>query len=161
MASKTVAVHASIAAAVDIVFRHIVPIDLTTIFTGYGPLPAVVDTQDQSGGWDAPGQTRTVHLSDGSTAKEHLIAYDRPNSFEYIVSDFSGSLGHLAKEARGHWGFSQHGEEAPTIVVWKYTFYARSRIAYPVLWFIATFLWRGYMQKALHIAQQQLEANVT
>lgn len=161
MASKTVQVHASIAAPVDRVFRHIVPIDLTTIFTGYGPLPAVVDTRDQSGGWDGSGQTRTVHLSDGSTAKEYLIAYDRPNSFSYIVSEFSGPLGYLAREARGHWSFSQHDGEAPTMVVWKYTFYARSWIAYSMLWLIAVFLWRGYMRKALHIAQQQLEEHVT
>lgn len=26
-------------------FEHIVPIDLTSIFTGYGPLPAVVSIQ--------------------------------------------------------------------------------------------------------------------
>lgn len=46
-------------------FEHIVPIDLSSIFTGYGPLPAVTKTKNQIGGWDAVGQTRTVHLSDG------------------------------------------------------------------------------------------------
>jgi hypothetical protein len=36
-------------------FKHIVPIDLTSIFTGYGPLPAVTGTRNQVGGWDTVG----------------------------------------------------------------------------------------------------------
>jgi hypothetical protein len=38
-----------IAAPKEVVFAHIVPVDLRTIFTGYGPLPAVTATKDQTG----------------------------------------------------------------------------------------------------------------
>ena len=65
------------------VFNHIAPIDLTTIFTGYGLLPAVVGVRDQTGAWDAAGQTRTVTLSDGSSAQESLTKYESPDSFGY------------------------------------------------------------------------------
>jgi hypothetical protein len=37
----------------DTTFCFIAPIDLTTIFRGYGPLPAVVGSIDQTGAWDA------------------------------------------------------------------------------------------------------------
>jgi hypothetical protein len=47
----------------DSAFAHIAPIDLASIFTGYGPLPAVTEIQDQVEAWDAvasvtPEQTK-------------------------------------------------------------------------------------------------------
>lgn len=73
-------------------FEHIVPIDLSSIFTGYGLLPAVTKTKNQIGDWNVVGQTRTVHLSDGSTAREELTGYKYPSYFSYTVSGFTGSL---------------------------------------------------------------------
>jgi hypothetical protein len=70
----------------DATFCFIAPIDLTTNFRGYGPLPAVVGTTDQSGAWDAAGQSRTILLSDGSRAREELTNYSRPQHFSYVVS---------------------------------------------------------------------------
>ncbi|WP_410210833.1 hypothetical protein [Aquirhabdus sp.] len=86
------------------VFDHIVPIDLTKIFTGYGPLPAVIGTQHQTGAWDAAAQTRTVLLSDDSSAQEQLTGYDHPHYFSYTVSGFTGILRHLAISADGNGG---------------------------------------------------------
>jgi hypothetical protein len=86
-------------------FLQIVPIDLTSIFRGYGILPAVIGTQSQTGNWDAIGQTRTVHLSDGSYAKELLTKYQVPNYSGYVVSNFSGVLGFLITRAEGEWWF--------------------------------------------------------
>jgi hypothetical protein len=59
-------------------FLGIVPIDLSSIFTGFGPLPAVTGVTDQAGGWDAVDQTRSVMLSDGSSAKEVIAEYKHP-----------------------------------------------------------------------------------
>jgi hypothetical protein len=42
------------------VFEYTVPIDLTSIFTGYGPLPAVTGTENQTGDWNGENQTLTV-----------------------------------------------------------------------------------------------------
>jgi len=139
-------------------FDYIAPIDLKTIFTGYGPLAAVKSTQNQVGAWDVAGQTRTVHLSDGSSAQEVLTKYERPNYFSYTVSGFSGALRFLTTSANGQWWFSSTAP-GETHVKWHYAFNARSVLAVPILWFIATFLWRNYMRKALLLSRIQVERN--
>ncbi len=85
------------------VFEYTVPVDLTSIFTGYGPLPAVTGTESQTGHWDGENQTRTVILSDGSSAREMLTKYDYPTYFSYTVSEFTGFLGILVASATGEW----------------------------------------------------------
>lgn len=137
-------------------FMHIAPIDLTSIFTGFGPLPAVVGTKDQIGQWDEVGQTRTVELSDGSIAQEKLNEYIHPTYFNYTVSNFSGMLRFLTTSANGEWWF-EHQAAGKTRVKWKYAFNARSVFAVPVLWFVANVLWQRYMAKALSLAKRQIE----
>jgi hypothetical protein len=44
MRSTVATVQRIIEASTEDAFKHIVPIDLTSIFTGYGPLPAVTET---------------------------------------------------------------------------------------------------------------------
>lgn len=137
-------------------FEHIVPIDLTTIFTGFGPSPAVTGTHNQVGAWDAAGQTRTVYLSDGSSANERLNKYQHPNYFSYTVSGFTGALRFLTISADGEWWFSSN-LPGKTNIRWRYTFNSKSFLTAPVLWFIANFLWRGYMRKALKLSAAQVE----
>ena len=48
MRSTVAIVETTIEALTKDAFRHIVPIDLTSIFTGYGPLPAVTETRNQT-----------------------------------------------------------------------------------------------------------------
>jgi hypothetical protein len=138
-------------------FAYIVPIDLPGIFTGYGPLPAVIGTRDQSGAWDGVGQSRTVLLSDGSSARERLTGYDPPRWFGYTVGDFSGSLRFLATSAEGEWWFTPAPGGA-TGIRWRYTFHARSWLGAPVLGLVAGLLWRRYMRKALDLAGARLQA---
>jgi hypothetical protein len=140
---------------VAIVFNHIVPIELSSIFTGYGPLPAVISTSGQTGAWDGAGQGRTVHLSDGSTAKEKLTRVESPGYFSYIVSDFSGAMRFIAHSAEGEWWFESHGKG--TQVRWRYAFRPASLLVTPVL-FLLSRLWRGYMKKALRLAAEKLPA---
>jgi hypothetical protein len=153
--SLSAAVSAEVAASQAEAFEHIVPIDLASIFTGYGPLPAVTRTRNQTGAWDAAGQTRTVDLSDGSSAQELLTRYEHPSYFSYTVSGFTGALRFLTTSAKGEWWFGR-GASGKTSIRWHYAFNARSFFAVPLLWFIASVLWRGYMRKALSLAVQQI-----
>ncbi|MDY6857424.1 MAG: SRPBCC family protein [Thermodesulfobacteriota bacterium] len=141
-------------------FEHIVPIDLTSIFTGYGPLPAVTGTENQIGAWDAAGQKRTVHLSDGSSAQEVLTKYEHPQYFSYTVSAFTGILGFFTTHADGEWWFEPQST-GKTHIKWRYAFNSKSAFAVPALWIITKLLWRGYMKKALLLLKNQLEGNIT
>ena len=128
-------------------FATIAPIDLTTIFTGLGPLPAVTGTREQSGGWDHVGATRTVELADGSEAREELTAFDAPAHFGYRVSGFTGPLRHVVEHADGAWWFA----EAPgggAHVRWTYVFAPR-RGRGPVVRAAIAPLWRVYARRAL------------
>lgn len=150
-------VETEIAAPQAAVFDYIVPIDLNLIFTGYGPLPAVIGVQNQTGRWDAAGQTRTVILSDASTAHELLTKYEHPHYFSYTVSEFSGVLRFLTKSANGEWWFKTNPSSNTTLIKWSYAFNTRSLFAAPLLWLITNFLWRGYMHKALMLSKSQIE----
>src|SRR5438874_502805 len=105
MRSTVATVQTIIETSTEDAFKHIVPIDLTSIFTGYGPLPAVTETRDQTGSWDAEGRTRTVVFSDGSSAQESLTGYEYPNHFTYRIRGFTGVLRFFTSEARGEWWF--------------------------------------------------------
>jgi hypothetical protein len=142
-------------------FEHIVPIDLASIFRGYGPLPSIISTQNQTGTWNAAGQTRTVLLSDGSSARELLTKYEYPHYFSYTVSGFTGVLRYLTTSANGEWWFNSDASSGKTHVKWRYAFNARSIFAVPVLWFIVKMLWHGYMNKALALSKSQVEGKAT
>jgi hypothetical protein len=157
MRSFTAVVETEIAGAQAAVFEYIVPIDLSLIFTGYGPLPAVNGVQNQTGGWNEAGQTRTVNLSDGSTARELLTKYDHPHYFSYNVSDFSGVLRFLTVSATGEWWFETNPSSGTTSVKWSYSFNSRSLFVAPMLWFITSFLWKGYMKKAIKLCKYHIE----
>jgi hypothetical protein len=101
MGGLTSTVETRVAAPPAVALGRIAPIELARIFRGYGPLPAVLRTRDQTGAWDATGQTRTVELSEGSTAREQLLTFEAPRYFGYRVSDFSGSLRWLTVGPRG------------------------------------------------------------
>ena len=137
-------------------FLGIVPIDLSSIFTGFGPLPAVTGVTDQVGGWDAVGQTRSVTLSDGSSAKEEITEYRNPQYFSYTVSGFTGVLRFLTTSANGEWWF-EPVSEVSTHIKWRYAYHSRNVVAIPLLWFIVNVLWRGYMKKALSLSKRQVK----
>ena len=138
-------------------FGHIVPIDLSSIFTGFGPLPSVLRTLDETGPWDSAGRSRTVVFSDGSSATESLTGYDFPNSFEYRITGFTGVLKYLATEAQGKWWFESTAEPGTT-VRWRYEFVSRFALFTPLVSLFTKQLWRGYMGKALNLSKTQVEA---
>jgi hypothetical protein len=131
------------------VFRFIAAEDvLPKVLTGYGPLPAVVRTSENTGPWDRPGSARLIHLADGSTVREQVTDHAGPRFFAYRVWEFGNPiLRRLADEARGEWTFAP----APggTQVTWTYTFTAKNGLAAMPLSGIAHWLWRGYMDVCL------------
>jgi hypothetical protein len=122
-------------------------------------LRPVAGSIDQTGAWDAAGQSRTILLSDGSRAHEKLTNYSRPQHFSYIVSGFTGMLRFLTLRARGEWHFEEHS--GGTSVRWSYTFEARSVFTFPLLFAVVRPLWQAYMRKALREALAQLEASAS
>jgi hypothetical protein len=159
---KTISSLVSAEVCINVVdtFCHVVPIDLSSIFTGYGLLPAVIGIEAQTGNWDTIGQTRTVNLSDGRFAKELLTQYQKPDYFSYLVSDFSGILGLLITSAIGEWWFeSSNLSPNSTLIRWRYTFIPKSLIAIPILWIVNEFLWTGYMRSVMSNVKLDLDRN--
>ncbi len=148
-AGVPVTVSAMTRASVAQAFDAIAPIDLPRIFTGMGPLPAVVGVRDQTGDWDHAGATRIVELAGGSEAPERITAYDRPAHFAYRVGPFTGALGWLVREADGAWWFSS--DVSGTEIRWSYTFRPRPHAAALVRIVVAP-LWRRYARRALELA---------
>jgi len=125
-----------------------------------GPLPGVVAVHDQTGGWDAPGQTRRLQLSDGGAVVETIVEVDRPGpadhvgTFVYELSDFRGPLRALVRSGRAEWWYSAGGASdgstrgRGTRISWRYTFRAR-RGTGVVVRGIVGLLWAPYMSRVL------------
>ncbi len=156
-AGITVPVEGTAPADVETTFDTLMPVDLSRIFRGYGPLPAVVETTDQTGAWDHVGVSRTVKLSDGHEVRERITAYERPGYFAYRVGPFeSGPLRHLIVDAHGEWWFTAR-EDTGTAIRWTYTFRPR-RYAGVAVRLIVARLWRGYAKRVLALAIAEVEA---
>ena len=150
--------HTVIPGKPEAVFRFIAAEDvLPKVLTGYGPLPAVVGTSQNTGPWDRPGSARLIHLADGSTVREQVTHYDGPRFFAYRVWEFGNPIvRRLADEARGEWTFVAVPEG--TQVTWTYTFSAKNGWAAVPLSGIAQLLWRGYMDVCLDNAVRLMTA---
>jgi len=135
-------------------FDTIVPIDLSLVFTGWGPFPGVRGAKNQTGDWDAAGQSRNPDLTDGSTAVERLTEYTAPHSFAYEIADFTNAMRHLVSGVRGEWTFSPDGDG--TLIRWTYEFMPLPGRG-PLLRRVVTPLWRRYMIDGVNKAAQVAE----
>ena len=137
-------------AARERTFDAIVPVDLTLILRGFGPIPGVLGVRDQSGPWSAVVATRLVVLSDGSIAPERITAHEPGRYFGYRVGPFAPPLGLIAAHADGAWWFTDVGSGA-THIRWSYTFTLSgpaARLAAPVVQRV----WRAYARQVLALA---------
>jgi hypothetical protein len=155
MAGVAVTVEARARAARAPAFETIAPIDLALIFRGFGPLPAVTGTRDQTGPWDRVGATRTVELADGSEAREEITAFDAPQHFAYRVGRFTGVLRRLVTHADGAWWFSEIAG-GQTHVRWTYVFQPLAGRRLLIRVAVAP-LWRAYARRALARAVEEAE----
>jgi hypothetical protein len=136
-------------------FDAIIPVELSKVFTGYGPIPGVTETSEQTGDWDAAGQTRTIHLADGSQTHEIIEGFERPERFTYRVGPFTGLFGNLIDHADGEFFFKPMAQG--TSVRWSYTWYAKQQWMFPLLWGF-TRLWKAYSRKGLYACVKHAEA---
>ncbi|RDH78116.1 SRPBCC family protein [Mycolicibacterium moriokaense] len=136
------------------VFRDLVPMPLPELFRRwYGPIPPIKETRNQTGGWDAVGQSRTVVLVGGGSMQETLTRYDPPRSFAYTLSDVKGPLSPLVDHIDGEWTFETVG--AGTNVTWRWTIHPRSALTAPLLPVFGK-LWKGYARQSLEELSRQL-----
>jgi hypothetical protein len=130
----------------DRTFAIVTPADPTRFYPKFGPLPGVVGVRDQTGAWDAPGQSRTLELSDGSTVVERLTVVDSPRRFAYRLADFTGAFGGLVAFAEAEWDFDAAQEG--TRIRWSYSFHAQPKRGWVVRLIVRVF-WARYMKKVL------------
>jgi hypothetical protein len=124
----------------------IVPVDLTAVFTGLKPvIPAVTKVTDQTGDWNAAGQTRKLELADGSSTAEVIKVADRPNLFTYTVAPFSGAVGKIVDRAEGEFIFTPMSDG--THVRWTYVWIPK-RGAAPIVWVLSK-LWAVYAKRCV------------
>ena len=128
-------------------FTGTIPIPLDELFCRrYGPIPPIKEVRDQSGAWDAVGQTRTIVLSGGGSMAETLTSYDEPRSFGYALSDIKGPMAPLVSGVNGEWSF--HPVGTGTRVTWRWTIHPRSGLTAPLLPVFGR-LWKGYAARSL------------
>lgn len=148
MPSVATTVQQHIAEDREPLFARFIAVALEDILTGFGPIPAVTSTSGQTGPWDVVGSSRTVHLADGSEARERVTACTTPASFAYTVAGFTNPVRLLAREAHGQWWFAK-APGGGTDVRWTYAFEARSWPAAALLAPVVKLLWRGFMRRGL------------
>lgn len=130
----------------DRTFAIVTTSDPARFYPKYGLLPAVVEVRDQTGAWDAVGQSRTLVLGDGGTLVERLKAVDAPRRFAYQLADFTGFFGTLVAFADAEWDFDANIEG--TRIRWTYTFHAQPKRGWLVR-LIVSLLWSRYMRRVL------------
>ena len=141
---------------VDEAFAGTLPLPLTRIFSHwYGPIGPIKEVRDQTGDWDAAGQTRVVMLTPSGSFHEELTSLDPPHSFSYALTGITGPLGLLAGRADGQWVFTASG--SATTVTWRWNIHARSALTAPLLPVLGR-LWKGYARKSLETLSALLTA---
>jgi len=135
-------------------FDIIVPIDLSLVFKGWGPFPAVRGVNNQTEAWDHAGPSRNPELSDGSTATERLTEYTAGHSFAYELTEFTNVLRWLVDGVRGEWTFTPDGDG--TVIRWTYEFKPLRGRYFLVRKGLAP-LWRRYMQESVEAAARVAE----
>ncbi|OBF10996.1 hypothetical protein A5730_06285 [Mycobacterium sp. ACS4054] len=132
--------------APDKAFHGTLPIPLPEIFGHwYGPFPPIKEVRDQTGAWDAAGQSRTIVLVGGS-AREDLTSVDPPRSFGYRLTAIRGPMALLVGSVTGEWAFRPAGDG--TEITWRWTIYPKSALTALGLPLFGM-LWKGYARRAL------------
>lgn len=130
----------------DRTFAIVTVADPTRFYPKFGPIPAIVKVADQTGAWDAVGQSRSVTLSGGGTFVERLKVVDAPRRFAYQLTDFTGFFGNLVAFADAEWDFDASVEG--TRIRWTYTYHAQPKRGWIVRVIVKLYFGR-YMNKVL------------
>lgn len=121
----------------------------------YGPIPPIKGT-DQDGVWGTAGQVRTIHLADGGSMREELVAVDAPHEFRYEITGVTGPMKPLAARIEGSWAFVEVGTGCR--ITWSWVIHPASSAAALALPVFGR-LWKGYARRALdHLEELLLSA---
>jgi len=145
--SLTVAESRVVAVPAAEAFARTLPVPLPALFNRWhGPFPPIRQVSEQTGGWDAAGQTRTVRLAGGASMREELTVVDPPRSFGYRLTDIGGPMALLVDHVVGEWLFDPKGDG--TEITWRWHIHARSPLT---SWALPLFgsLWKGYARRSL------------
>lgn len=138
------------------VFHHLVNVDVPTVFSGYGPMAAVVEVREQQGDWGQVGQTRKIILADGGSLVEEITAYHESELLAYQLKDLKGPLRILAREIHGEWHYYSTDKDQ-TRIEWQYDFLPRHVLLSPLTWLVVKTLWMAYMKRILRDAIAEVE----
>jgi hypothetical protein len=127
------------------VFHRLTQHDPARFYPRSGILPAVVGVRDQTGDWDAAGQSRVLVLSDGSTVRETLTVVEEPR-FAYDLSDFTGVFGRLVTGGHSEWRVTATG--AGAAIEWTYSFTSKPGWSLVVA-ALVRLAWGPYMRRVL------------
>jgi len=152
-ASATVELVAAV--PIGTAWRVSVPADPTKFYPKYGPLPAVIAVRNQTGPWDAVGQTRQLMLSDGGWVVEHIRELDHERFFAYELTDFQKLFGRLVEGARAEWTYTTVA--GGTSIRWSYAFHPKKG-AGPLVAAIVKLAWAPYMRRVLPGIVKAIEA---
>ena len=132
---------------VEQAFHRTLPAPLPELFSRrYGLFPPIKEVRDQTGAWDAAGQTRTVLLAGSGSTREQLTSVDPPRSFGYRLGSVTGPMALLVDHVLGEWIFTPAADG--TEVTWRWDIHPRSALSALALPLFAT-MWKGYARQAL------------
>lgn len=118
------------------------------LVTKHGVLPGFKSYEFITGDWTQDGSSRRITLDDGSQATETIKSSDKPNYFDYELTDFSApALRALFKRAYGQWWFTAP-TQGKTHIVWTYSFEPQRAWLTPVVWVFMRAIYRGYLKSA-------------
>ena len=127
-------------------FDILTPSDPSRFYPKFRVIPATVRVEGQTGAWDAVGQTRVLHLSDGSSVRETTTDVDRPGFFAYELTEFTKVFGPSVDHARAEWQFD--AVEGGTRITWTYTFFGRPGRGW-IITLIVRLAWAAYMRRVM------------
>ncbi|MDP9027464.1 MAG: SRPBCC family protein [Actinomycetota bacterium] len=127
-------------------FDILTPSDPARFYPKFRVVPATVSVEGQTGAWDAVGQTRRLHLSDGSSVRETTTDVDRPGFFAYELTEFTKVFGPIIDHARAEWRFE--AVDGGTLITWTYTFFGKPGRRW-IVSLIVSLVWAAYMRKVM------------
>lgn len=128
-------------------FRRTLPAPLPVVFARWrGIFPPVKEVRDQTGAWDAAGQTRTVRLAGGASMREELTSVEAPRSFGYRLTPTAGPMVALVGHIVGEWTFVP--AVGGTEITWRWDIHPKSPLT---AWALPPFarMWKGYARHVL------------
>lgn len=134
---------------IEATYRWVVHRDTPIVLvTKHGVLPGFNRYTFLSGDWTQDGSSRRITLDDESNATETIKSSDKPNYFDYELTDFSApALRALFRRAYGQWWFTATPDRG-THIVWTYSFEPRGGWLTPVVWLFVRLVYRGYLKNA-------------